>query len=120
MIKAREQARLRRHKRIRKHLKGTSQAPRLNVFRSLKNLNAQLVDDVEGKTIFSMSTLDKEFRKLNINGGNLKAAEALGELFAKTALQKGISAVIFDRGGYLYHGRIKSFAEGARKGGLKF
>ena len=120
MADARREARLRKHIRIRKRLSGTKERPRLCVFRSLNNLNAQLVDDLESKTIVFVSTLDKEFKKLNFKGGNIKSATALGELLAKRAQELGVSNVVFDRGGYLYHGRIKSFADAARKAGLKF
>lgn len=116
----REKARQRKHERIRKYMTGTDKRPRLCVSRSLRNMNAQLIDDVEGKTIFSMSTLDKEFRKISPGGGNIKSASALGESLAKKAAQKGITSVVFDRGGCLYHGRVKAFAESARKAGLKF
>ena len=120
MSDARREARLRKHRRIRKVLSGTAKAPRLCIFRSLSNMSAQLVDDTEGKTIISLSTLDKEFKKVNPKGGNVKSAVALGEAVAKKAQEKGIINVVFDRGGYLYHGRIKAFADAARKGGLKF
>jgi len=117
---ARREARIRKHERIRKNLSGTAQRPRLCIFRSLNNLNAQLVDDMENKTVCSVSTLDKDFKKSNPKGGNVKSAIALGGLLAKKALEKGITDVVFDRGGYLYHGRVKAFADSARKAGLKF
>ena len=120
MLDYKIEARRRRHKRIRKKLSGTSLQPRLSVFRSLKNLTIQLVDDAQGHTVFSLSTLDKDFKRLNSSGGNLKAAAALGELLAKKALQKGFKRVVFDRGGYVYHGRVKAFADSARRAGLKF
>jgi large subunit ribosomal protein L18 len=113
-------ARIRCHERIRKTLSGTSEKPRLSVYRSLKNINAQLIDDLECKTILSLSTLNKDFKTVNKSGGNVKAATALGEIVAKKAQEKGITTVVFDRGGALYHGRIKAFAEAARKAGLKF
>lgn len=115
-----ELGRLRRHQRIRKAIKGTKDRPRLSIHRSIKNLFAQLIDDIEGKTLYSLSTLDKSFREILKDGGNIKAAEILGEMFAKGAQAKAIKKVVFDRGGYLYHGRIKTFAEGARKAGLEF
>ena len=120
MSQATRQARLRKHKRIRKYLKGDNIKPRLCVYRSLNNLNAQIIDDVKGSTVLSVSTLDKEFKKSSPSGSNIKSAALLGEFLAKASQKKGISSVVFDRGGYLYHGRIKAFADGARKGGLKF
>lgn len=113
-------ARQRKHERIRKKISGTIEKPRLCVYRSIKNLNAQLIDDLNGKTIFSVSTLDKEFKNSKVSGGNLKGAAALGELFAKKANEKGITSIVFDRGGYLYHGRVKAFADALRKTGIKF
>ena len=109
-----------RHKRVRKQLFGTSSRLRLCVHRSLNNLFAQIVDDEKGKVLFGVSTLNKELRKKIKSGGNVAAAEVLGEALAKAAKEKGVSKVCFDRGGYLYHGRIKAFAEAARKGGLEF
>jgi large subunit ribosomal protein L18 len=109
-----------RHKRLRKKVTGTAAKPRLCVYRSLKNISAQLVDDTAGKTIFSLSTFDKA-SKANIKyGGNLNAAESLGKLFATKAIENGIKEVVFDRGGRQYHGRVKIFAESARKQGLIF
>jgi large subunit ribosomal protein L18 len=110
-------ARLHRHTRVRGKISGTGECPRLNVFRSAKNIYAQVIDDVKGVTLASASTLDKEFTG---NGGNTEAAHKVGELIAKRAAEKGIEKVVFDRGGYLYHGRVKELAEGAREGGLKF
>lgn len=109
-----------RHLRIRKNIIGTNERPRLCVFRSLKHFEAQLIDDMMSRTVVSASTRDKEFRgKIKI-GGNVKAAMTLAEYFAKKALEKGYSRVVFDRAGYLYHGRVKAFAEEARKTGLIF
>lgn len=110
-------ARLRRHLRVRGKISGTPECPRLDVFRSTKNIYAQVIDDVNGVTLCAASTLDKEFEG---NGGNKDAAHKVGELLAKRAAEKGISEVKFDRGGYLYHGRVAELADGARKGGLKF
>ena len=110
-------ARLNRHKRVRGKISGTAECPRLNVFRSTKNIYAQIIDDVKGVTLVAASSLDKEF---NGNGGNKEAARKVGEMIAKRAAEKGISQVVFDRGGYVYHGRVKELAEGAREGGLKF
>jgi len=116
--KAREIQRIRRHKRIRKKISGKDEMPRLVVRRSLKNIYAQLVNDKEGKTLFSLSTLDKQIKEKFPYGGNMRAAQFLGEVFAQRAKEKGFQKVVFDRGGYLYHGRVKAFAEGLRKGGL--
>lgn len=110
-------ARLKRHKRVRAKISGTAQCPRLNVFRSTNNIYAQLIDDVAGVTLASASTLDKE---LNGYGGNKEAAKKVGKLIAERAAQKNITEVVFDRGGYIFHGRVKELAEGAREGGLKF
>ena len=110
-------ARLNRHKRVRGKISGTAECPRLNVFRSTKNIYAQIIDDVKGVTLVAASSLDKEF---NGNGGNKEAARKVGELIAKRAAEKGISQVVFDRGGYLYTGRVAQVAEGARKAGLEF
>ncbi len=107
--------RLKRHKRVRAKISGTAQCPRLNVFRSEKNIYAQVIDDVNGVTLCSASSL-----KLDGNGGNKTAAREVGKAVAKAALAKGIEVVVFDRGGYLYHGRVAELAEGAREGGLKF
>lgn len=111
------QKRLRRHKRVRGKISGTNSRPRLNVFRSTSNIYAQLIDDVKGVTLASASTLDKE---LNGYGGNKEAAKKVGNLIAKRALEKGITEVVFDRGGYIFHGRVKELADGAREAGLKF
>ena len=110
-------ARLNRHKRVRGKISGTAECPRLNVFRSTKNIYAQIIDDVKGVTLVAASSLDKEF---NGNGGNKEAARKVGEMIATRAAEKGISQVVFDRGGYIFHGRVKELAEGAREGGLKF
>ena len=110
-------ARLKRHKRVRGKIQGTSNRPRLNVFRSNTNIYAQIIDDTKAVTLVSASSLDKEFSG---NGGNKEGARKVGELIAKRALEKGIGEVVFDRGGYKFHGRVKELAEGAREGGLKF
>ena len=110
-------ARLKRHKRVRAKISGTALRPRLNVFRSTNNIYAQLIDDVAGVTLATASTLDKE---LNGYGGNKEAAKKVGKLIAERAAQKNITEVVFDRGGYIFHGRVKELAEGAREGGLKF
>lgn len=110
-------ARIRRHARVRGKISGTAECPRLNVFRSSANIYAQIIDDTKGVTLASASTLDKDFEG---NGGNKAAARKVGEKIAKIALEKGIEEVVFDRGGYIYHGRVQELAEGAREGGLKF
>jgi large subunit ribosomal protein L18 len=114
--------RQRRHNRIRKRLSGTQERPRLVVFRSLKNIEAQLVDDLSGKTLLGLSTLSPELRDFKGESRNpqVEKAEAAGKLFAEKAKELGVESVVFDRGGYQYHGRVKAFAEGAREGGLKF
>ncbi|MFA5060419.1 MAG: 50S ribosomal protein L18 [Candidatus Omnitrophota bacterium] len=120
MVNQREVKRFYRHKRIRQKVSGTSQRPRVCVHRSLNNLQAQAIDDIAGKIIFALSTLDKNVRSKAKSGGNVQAAVVLGEAFAVKALEKGIKKISFDRGGYMYHGRIKAFADAARKGGLEF
>jgi large subunit ribosomal protein L18 len=109
--------RMKRHERVRKTIIGTSARPRLNVFRSLSNIYAQVIDDVNGVTLASASSLEKDFADY---GGNKEAARKIGKLVAQRAIEKGIKTVVFDRGGYLYHGRVQEFAEGAREGGLEF
>ena len=109
--------RLKRHRRVRGKISGTPERPRLNVFRSNTNIYAQVIDDVSGKTLASASSLEKGFEG---SGSNCEAAKKVGEAVAQRAKDKGIEAVVFDRGGYLYHGRVKALAEGAREGGLQF
>lgn len=115
-----KQALRRRHLRLRQKISGTTARPRLNVFRSLANIYAQVIDDEKGVTIVSANSLDKELKEKTSYGGNIEAAKAVGELVAKRALEKGIETVVFDRGGCIYHGRVKALAEGAREAGLKF
>lgn len=110
--------RLKRHLRIRKNISGTTEKPRLNVFRSNKQIYAQIIDDVNGKTLCSASSLDKELGLTN--GGNVEAAAKVGTLVAQRALEANIKNVVFDRGGYLYHGRVQALAEAARAAGLEF
>ena len=119
-MRKKEELRLKRHKRIKMRMLGTLEKPRLVVHRSLKNISAQVLDDTTGKVLFSLSTKDKAIKAKFVKGGDLKSAVLFGELFALTAKEKGYSKVIFDRAGYLYHGRIKSFAEALRKGGMEF
>lgn len=114
----RAEARVRRHKRIRKKISGTAERPRLSVYRSEKNIYAQIIDDVAGNTIVAASSLDKEL-DMKI-GSNKEAAKKVGEFIAKKALEKGITEVVFDRGGYIYHGRVEELANAAREVGLKF
>lgn len=110
-------SRLKRHQRVRKNVSGTADMPRLNVFRSGKHIYAQIIDDINGVTLVAASSLDKDFAD---KGSNKEAAKKVGLNVANKALEKGITAVVFDRGGYLYHGRVKELAEGAREGGLNF
>jgi len=114
------EGRAKRHKRIRKKVIGTVQRPRLSVFRSLKHIYVQLVDDENEKTILSVSTRSKDCRDELKYGGNIAAAKAVGKMLGEKALNNKIIDVVFDRGGYLYHGRIKALADAARKAGLKF
>ncbi len=113
-------ARLKRHYRMRKDVVGTAERPRLNVFRSLNNIYAQIINDETSTTLVSASTLDKDLRDAVEKGGNAEAAKLIGTEVAKRALAKGIEKVVFDRGGYIYHGRIAAVAEGAREAGLQF
>ena len=113
----RQENRVRRHLRVRKKVSGTAERPRLSVYRSEKNIYAQIIDDIAGNTLVSASSLDKDFSNV---GSNKESAKQVGELVAKKALEKGIKEVVFDRGGYIYHGRVKELAEGAREGGLEF
>ncbi|MCX7803576.1 MAG: 50S ribosomal protein L18 [Planctomycetota bacterium] len=118
--KAKALSRKARHERVRKKVFGTPERPRLNVFRSLKHFYCQLVDDTNGRTLLTLSTLSPEARGALKNTGNREAAGTLGKLLAEKAKGIGVTAVVFDRGGYKYHGRVKEFAEAARKGGLAF
>ena len=116
--KSSEVSRLARHARVRKKVSGTQEVPRLCVYRSLKNIYAQIIDDSKGVTLVSASTLDADLK--GSYGGNKDAAKAVGLSVAKKALDKGIKTVVFDRGGYVYHGRVAEVAAGAREGGLEF
>jgi large subunit ribosomal protein L18 len=119
MIKKKDSnlSRIKRHERIRKNMSGTPELPRLNVFRSAKHIYVQIIDDVNGTTLASASSLDKDFEGI---GSNIEAAKKVGLSIAQKATEKGIRSVVFDRGGHLYHGRVKALAEGAREGGLEF
>ena len=113
----RKEARERRHLRVRKKVFGTPERPRLSVYRSEKNIYAQIIDDVNAVTLVAASSLDEGFAG---KGGNKEGAKLVGEAVAKKAIEKGIDAVVFDRGGYIYHGRIQELAQAAREAGLKF
>lgn len=116
----RNDARLKRHGRARAKFQGTSERPRLNVFRSEKQIYAQVINDEVGRTLAAASSLDKELKDKISCGSNKEAAKAVGELLAKKALDAGVTKVVFDRGGYIYHGRVKELAEAARQAGLEF
>lgn len=113
----RQQSRVRRHLRVRKKVSGTAERPRLAVYRSEKHIYAQIIDDVAQKTLVSASSAEKEFNGL---GSNKEAAKMVGKMVAEKAIEKGIKEVVFDRGGFIYHGRIQELAEGAREAGLQF
>ncbi len=113
-------ARKRRHKRVRRKVMGTAERPRLNVYRSLRHIYAQIVDDINSHTLVSASSLDKEIKEGITTGGNWEAAQKVGELLARRAMEKNIDKVIFDRGGYHYHGRVKALAEEVRQAGIEF
>ena len=110
-------ARQKRHTRVRGKISGTAECPRLNVYRSLSNIYVQLIDDVKGVTLAQASTIEKDFKEY---GGNVEAAKAVGKKLAERATEKGIKTCVFDRGGYVYHGRVAAVADGAREGGLEF
>ncbi|ADK17112.1 MULTISPECIES: 50S ribosomal protein L18 [Clostridium] len=109
--------RSKRHLRVRRKISGTNERPRLAVYRSAKNIYAQIIDDVKGTTLVSASSVDKDFQGV---GSNKEAAKVVGQTIAKKAIEKGIKEVVFDRGGYIYHGRVQNLAEGAREAGLEF
>ena len=117
---SRNDRRVKRHERVRKNLYGTPEKPRLCVYRSNKNISAQIIDDVSGTTLVAASSLYKDLKAEVANGGNKEAAKKVGAALAKKAAAKGIEEVCFDRGGFLYHGRVAELAAGAREGGLKF
>jgi large subunit ribosomal protein L18 len=112
-------SRVKRHLRVRKKVSGTAERPRLSVFKSEKNIYAQIIDDINGVTLVAASSLDKDFAAKG-KGGNKEGAKLIGETVAKRAIEKGINDVVFDRGGYVYHGRVKELAEAAREAGLQF
>lgn len=115
-----ELLRRKRHRRVRMSVVGTATKPRLNVFRSVCNIYAQVIDDASGKTLAAASSLDGELKSSLKSGGNVEAAKMVGELVGKRAVEKGIETVVFDRGGFKYHGRVAALADGARAAGLKF
>ena len=117
-MRSKRELRIRRHARVRKKVSGTSERPRLSVFRSLKHIYAQIIDDSTHNTLVCASTLDSELR--GKVGANTEAAKAVGQLVATRAIEKGLKSVVFDRGGYLYHGRVKALADAAREAGLEF
>ncbi len=119
-MKSRSEARLRRHLRVRKRIRGTPERPRLNVFRSLAEIYAQVIDDEAGHTLVSASSIDRELRDKMDGTKKTDQARLVGKVLAERALAKGITRVVFDRGGYRYIGRVKALAEGAREGGLEF
>jgi large subunit ribosomal protein L18 len=119
-IKTRRDRRERRHRRVRAKVNGTQARPRLVVYRSLNNVEGQVVDDVAGKTLVGLSTLNADLRAQRTEQTKTEQSRAAGRALAERAREMGITAVVFDRGGYLYHGRVKAFAEGAREGGLEF
>ncbi len=115
----RREVRKKRHLRVRKHVFGTTERPRLSVFRSLKHIYAQIIDDVQGVTLVAASSLEPALKD-QVDGGNVEGAKAVGDLLAKKAVEKGITRVSFDRGGNIYHGRVAALAEAARQAGLEF
>jgi large subunit ribosomal protein L18 len=117
---SRNDKRLVRHKRVRRNLSGVPEKPRMCVFRSLKNISVQIIDDTTGNTLAAASSLDKDIKSQQAYGGDKAAAKLVGESIARKAKGKGIEEVAFDRGGFLYHGRVKELADGAREAGLKF
>lgn len=122
MIKliSRNENRKRRHRRVRKKIAGTASVPRLNIFRSSRHVYAQVIDDSAGQTLAAASSLEPDLRQELEHGGNTAAARKVGEVIARRALDRGIERVVFDRGGYLYHGRVKALADAARETGLQF
>lgn len=117
--KKKYQARQRRHRRVRKHITGTSQRPRMNIFRSNKNIFVQVIDDIEGRTLVSCSTIDADVAAKLVDKSKVEAAKIVGQMIAERAKEAGITTVVFDRGGFKYHGRIAAVADGAREAGLE-
>ncbi|MDO8685343.1 MAG: 50S ribosomal protein L18 [Clostridiales bacterium] len=112
--------RVRKHFRIRKKVSGTAECPRLNIFRSLNHMYAQIIDDKAGNTLVAASTLENAIKEKGVSGGNIEAAKLVGKLIAEKAIEKGMKKVVYDRGGYIYHGRVKVLADAAREAGLEF
>lgn len=119
MTESRREGRQRRHRRIRKKVVGTSERLRLSIYRSLNHMHAQIIDDVKGRTVINASSLDKEFKDKISHKGNIMTAKLVGVLIAKKALEKGIKRLVFDRSGYLYHGRVRALAEAIREAGVE-
>ncbi len=119
-VEVKEQLRKKRHRRVRYKVSGTAERPRLNISRSIQHIYAQLIDDTTGRTLASASTVDGGLRTQLKSGGNVEAAKAVGKLIAERAKEQGVTAVVFDRGGYKYHGRVQALADSAREGGLQF
>ncbi len=119
MKRTKKDLRIRKHQRVRRKISGSPERPRLAVFRTLNQIYVQAIDDVNGRTLASASTVEKEFRGEGKSGGNIDAAKLVGDSIAKRLLEKGIDNAVFDRGGYPYHGRVKALAEAAREAGLK-
>ena len=117
---SRAQVRQKKHRRLRNHIAGTSKRPRLSVFRSNENMYAQIIDDSQGKTLVSASTLQKDVKSELEKTNDVAAAKYLGTVIGKKAIEAGITEVVFDRGGYIYHGKVQALADGAREAGLKF
>ena len=120
VTKLRRESRLKRHQRVRKHVRGQTDRPRLSVYRSLNHISAQVIDDIAGRTLAAASSSESDLRKAQTSTAGLSAAEAVGKAVAERAKKAGITTVVFDRGGYIYHGRVKALAEAARSAGLEF
>ena len=120
VTKLRRESRLKRHQRVRKHVRGETERPRLSVYRSLNHISAQVIDDIAGRTLAAASSSESDLRKGQKSTAGLSAAEAVGKAVAERAQKAGIKTVVFDRGGYIYHGRVKALAEAARSAGLEF
>jgi large subunit ribosomal protein L18 len=120
VTKLRRESRLKRHKRVRKNVRGEAGRPRLSVYRSLNHISAQVIDDIAGRTLVAASSSESDLRKAQKSTTGLSAAEAVGKAVAQRAKDAGITTVVFDRGGYIYHGRVKALADAARSAGLEF
>jgi len=120
ITRLRRESRLKRHRRVRKNVRGEAGRPRLSVYRSLNHISAQVIDDIAGRTLVAASSSESDLRKTQKSSTGLSAAEAVGKVVAQRAREAGITTVVFDRGGYIYHGRVKALAEAARSAGLEF